>query len=119
RDAGDREHEAEHDDAAEDQHRQQLVHPDRDASRRDAALDEPVDERLHGRELGHRSISGATRSKLAITAIRSAIIRSRLTCCVMLMAAKEPVRILQRYGNAVPSLTTYQPMSPRALSSRT
>ena len=37
----------------------------------------------------------------------------------MLIAAKEPVRILHRYGKAVPSLTTYQPMSPRALSRRT
>src|SRR5207237_9731382 len=106
RDARDREHEAEDHDAAEDEHRAQVVDPAR-------VRDQAVDEFLH-----QRSISGATRSRLAITAIRSAIMRLRLTFGTMLMAANEPVRILQRYGNAVPSLTTYQPMWSRALSRR-
>ena len=66
------------------------------AGRHGAAVDQPLDERLERRLSAHRSISGATRSKLAMTAIRSAIMRSRLTCCVMLIAANEPVRILQR-----------------------
>jgi len=84
RDARDREHEAEDHDAAEDEHRAQVVDPAR-------VRDQAVDEFLH-----QRSISGATRSRLAITAIRSAIMRLRLTFGTMLMAAKEPVRILQR-----------------------
>jgi len=84
RDAGDRQHEAEDDEPAEGEHRAQVVDPAR-------VRDQAVDEFLH-----QRSISGATRSRLAITAIRSAIIRLRLTFGTMLMAAKEPVRILQR-----------------------
>ena len=83
-DAGDGEHEAEDDDAAEGEHRAQVVDPAR-------VGDQAVDEFLH-----QRSISGATRSRLAITAIRSAIMRLRLTFGTMLMAANEPVRILQR-----------------------
>src|SRR2546428_814327 len=84
RDARDRDHEAEAHDAAEDEHRAQVVDPGR-------VRDQAVDEFLH-----QRSISGATRSRLAITAIRSAIMRLRLTLGTMLMAANEPVRILQR-----------------------
>src|SRR5262249_48190686 len=119
RDARDGQHEAEHDEAAEGQDGRELMDEGRDGRRHDAAVDQATDERLERRVIRHRSISGATRSRLAITAIRSAIINLRLRCCVMLMAANEPVRILQRCGKAVPSLTTYQPMSPRALSRRT
>src|SRR5206468_3187766 len=98
RDARDRQHEAEDDDPAEKQHGAEVGRPDGHGGR---GAEQRVDELLH-----QRSISGATRSKLAITAIRSAIIRFLLTFGTMLMAENEPVRILQRYGNEVPSLTT-------------
>src|SRR5262249_31680974 len=111
--SGDRQDEDEDDDAAEDELRAQVGDPGGHRLGNPAAGDQAVDEVLH------RSISGATRSKLAVTAIRSAIMRLRLTFGTRLIAANDPVRILQRYGNDVPSLTTYQPMSPRALSRRT
>src|SRR6202008_2635205 len=71
-DARDRQDEHEHDDGTEQEHRQ----------RRDELVGDPGERSALPRELQdqtlHRSISGATRSKLATTAMRSASINPRL-----------------------------------------